>query len=333
MAVSLALRGKVGVSESLRQKILKVSNQLGYAPDPEVAKLLSRIRAHSHQETKACLALLVYGEKKGEWRHSLTERKYIEGATRRAWAYGYNLEEFWVNEPGMSHQRLGKIIWSRGIEGVVVAPWQKSGFATTNRRLDMDLSLFSAVEISETITSPDLYRSMHDQYTSMLMCLEELDKLGYRKIGLVLESSLDLRVNGKWTAAYLYYREMDSPNRTLPPLILSGMDQNAFDRWYKRHQPDVVVSVDRFGYDLIKGRRLSIPGKIGYASLDLDGDEEDGVNLSGIDQNSRQVGESAVDLLVTLIHRSQRGIPPCPVRIEVEGKWKHGSSTSSNKKR
>ena len=158
MAVSLALRGKAGVSESLRQKIQKISKQLGYAPDPEVAKLLSHIRSHSHPKTKACLALLVYGEKKGVWRRSPTERKYIEGAEKRAATYGYKMEEFWVNEPGMSAQRLGKVIWSRGIEGVIIAPWQQSGFGTTPRRLDLDLSLFSAVEISETIEAPDLDR-------------------------------------------------------------------------------------------------------------------------------------------------------------------------------
>ena len=87
MAVSLALRGKAGVSDSLRRKILKISKQLGYVPDPEVAKFLSHIRSHANPKTKACLALLVYGEKKGVWRRSPTERKYFwvtHSAERRA---------------------------------------------------------------------------------------------------------------------------------------------------------------------------------------------------------------------------------------------------------
>jgi LacI family transcriptional regulator len=331
MAVSLALRGKPGVSDSLRRKIQRISKLMGYTPDPEVAKLLSHIRSHSHPKTKACLALLVYGEKKGVWRRSPTERKYIEGAEKRAATYGYKMEEFWVNEPGMSAQRLGKVIWSRGIEGVIIAPWQQSGFGTTPRRLDLDLSLFSAVEISETIEAPDLDRSMHDQYTSMLKCLEELSKLGYRRMGLVLEDSMDQRVNGRWTAAYLYHREMRGGDQALRPLILSRFDQKAFDRWCCKQKPDVVISVDRFGYRLIQGRGGRVPKKIGYASLDLDGDAEDGVNFSGIDQNSRQVGESAVDLLVALIQRGQRGVPARPVRMEVEGNWKTGSSTSRQK--
>ncbi|NBQ64664.1 MAG: LacI family transcriptional regulator [Verrucomicrobia bacterium] len=333
MAVSLALRGKPGVSDLLKRKIQKISKRMGYAPDPEVAKFLSHIRSHSHPKTKACLALLVYGEKRGVWKRSPTERKYIEGAEKRAAQYGYKLEEFWVNEPGMSIHRLGKVIWNRGIEGVIIAPWQQCGFATAPRILDLDLSLFSAVEISETIETPDLDRSMHDQYTSMLKCLEELSKLGYRRMGLVLEDSMDQRVNGRWTAAYLYHREKRGGDRTFHPLILSRPDQSAFDRWCHKHEPDVVISVDRFGFHLIHGSGRRIPREIGYASLDLDGDAEDALKFSGIDQNSRQVGESAVDLLISLIHRGQRGVPAFPVRIEVEGNWKHGPSTCLQRKR
>lgn len=55
------------------------------------------------------------------------------------------------------------------------------------------------VVISETVESPDLDRAIHDQYTAMIKCLDELTALGYQSIGLVLEEALDVRVNGKWT--------------------------------------------------------------------------------------------------------------------------------------
>src|SRR6266478_6281279 len=51
MAVSLALRGKSGVSETTRKKVLKVAKELGYEPDPEVARLLSRIRVKKSVDT------------------------------------------------------------------------------------------------------------------------------------------------------------------------------------------------------------------------------------------------------------------------------------------
>jgi LacI family transcriptional regulator len=327
MAVSLALRGKAGVSEATRQHVLKTAERLGYQPDPEVAKLLARIRARTPADSTACLALLTSGASAGDWKRYATERKYVEGARARAQEYGYRLEEFWVNEPGLTPARLSSIMWNRGIEGVIVAPLQERLSDEKSRSVQLDFDLFSLVEISETIDAPDLDRSIHDQYTAMLKCLEELTRLNYRTIGLVLQYELDLRVNGKWTAAYLRYRQQTGSKSMPPPLILPATRQADFDRWFDRHRPDAIISVDRFGLHFLKARGLRIPRQIGYATLDRDGDATAFPDVSGIDQNSHRVGAAAVDLLVATMHRGQRGIPAHPVRMEVEGTWIAGSST------
>ncbi len=331
MAVSLALRGKPGVSEDTRTRVLAAAKELGYEPDPEVAKLLSRIRSRTPAETRACLALLTSGESPAEWKKSVTERKYVEGAIDRARRYGYRVEEFWVNKPGLSSNRLSSIIWNRGIEGVIIAPLQGRLSGDSPSSIDLDYSLFSVVEISETVTWPDLDRSIHDQYTSMLRLLDELQSLQYLKIGLVLEKALDRRVNGKWTAAYLRHRLSHGERNMPPPLLLAKADLKAFARWYDKHQPDAVISVDRFGLSMIREQGLSIPGDVAYASLDLDGLTGDEAGISGIDQNSRQVGAAAVDMLVAAIQRGERGIPPHPIRTEIEGTWVMGKSTPRRK--
>ena len=327
MAVSLALRGKPGVSEATRKKVLKVAQELGYEPDPEVARLLSHIRVKKSVDTKACLALLTSGAKPQDWKRYLTERKYVEGAHARAKEYGYYIEQFWINEPGMTLSRLGNIIWSRGIEGVIIAPLQSRLSGKVSRSIRLDFNLFSAVEISETVEWPDLNRAVHDQYTSMLKALDELSALNYKTIGLVLEEALDLRVNGKWTAAYLRYRNQWGAKRLPPPLILDLPRQPAFDRWFDRYRPEAIISVDRFGLHFLIERGLNVPGEVGYASLDVDGDARDYPDVSGIDQNSDIVGAAAVDMLVAAVNRGQRGIPVHPLRTEVEGSWRRGKST------
>ena len=327
MAVSLALRNKRGVSDATRKHVLKVAKQLGYQPDPEVAKLMSRIRVNAPGEARACLALLVTGNSAQDWKKWTTERKYVEGAQQRAKEYGYRVEEFWLNEPNITPARLSSIIWNRGIEGVIIAPLQGKISAGTNRRVELDFNLFSVVEISETVEWPDVNRSIHDQYTGMLKCLEELSSLNYRTIGLVLQQELDLRVNGKWTAAFLRHRNQTGAKHMPPPLILPTASQADFNRWYDRYHPDAIVSVDRFGLRFIETRGRRIPDDVGYATLDLDGEAASHPGLSGIDQNSHMVGAAAVDLLVTAIQRGQRGIPSQPMRIEIEGTWKTGKST------
>jgi LacI family transcriptional regulator len=332
MSVSLALRGKGGVSAETRERVFQTAAKLGYEPDPEIAKLLSHIRKKAPSKTKACIALLTSGATADDWKNSATETKYVEGARERAKEYGYRIDDFWINDPDMTVARLGKVIWNRGIEGVIIAPLQGELWDKESRSIHLDFSLFPAVEISETVEWPDLERSIHDQYTSMLKVLEELTKLNYRSIGLVLEESLDLRVNGKWTAAYLYHRNRQGVTSTPPPLILGTQDQKSFDKWFNRYQPDVIVSVNQFGLRLMKDRGLNVPRDIGYASLDVDGDALHHPSVSGINQNSRLVGAAAVDMLVAAVQRGQRGLPKLPFRTEIEGSWIQGATTPRRRK-
>lgn len=325
MAVSLALRGKPGVSAATRKRVLKAAAKLGYIPDPEVAKLMAHIRTKRAPNLKACLALLTSGERADQWREFLTERKYVEGARARALEYGYGLEEFWLNEPRMSGERLSRILWNRGIEGVIVAPVQGNLAIGVSRTIDLDFDLFAAVEISETVSRPGLDRSLHDQYNSMLTALTRLTALGYVRPGLVIEHALDLRTNGKWTAAFLNWRFSKS-NKIPPPLLMVKSDARKFRRWMERHAPDVIISVDGLGYRLLRESGWRIGRDIGYASLDLDGEDPERKGICGIDQNSHLVGAAATDALVNAIQRGQRGVPARPLRIEVEGDWHSGTT-------
>jgi LacI family transcriptional regulator len=324
MAVSLALRGKNGVSEATRRKVHQAAKKLGYEPDPEVAKLMSRIRSRQSQDTQSCIALLTSGHSSDDWKHFTTEKKYVQGAVERARKYGYRMEPFWIDDPEVTPDRLSRILWSRGIEGVIIAPLMRRLVEGVSREIELDFTLFSMVEISETIESPELDRAIHDQYTSMIRVLDELNDLGYQRPGLVIEDALDLRVNGKWTAAYLYVKRRRK--YLLPPLVTEGRTQTAFNRWYKKYQPDVVISVDRLGFDFIQKAGLDIPKNVSYATLDLDSRNLDSSRIAGIDQNSRRVGAAAVDMLVAAIQRGHRGIPDHPTRMEIEGTWKPGGS-------
>lgn len=330
MAVSLALRGKPGVSEANRKRVLKVAGQMGYEPDPQLSKMLTHLRSSSSKESNACLALLTSGPTPQAWKLWTTEKNYVQGVKSQGKTYGYRVEEFWVNEPGMKPERLANILWSRGIEGVILAPLLTEIGPESLRRFEMDFSRFSVVEISETITWPDLDRSLHDQYSSMQQLLRELRGLGYQRIGFVIQSGLTRRVNGKWTAAYLE-DGLVHPETQLSPLVLETADLGAFKRWMKGQKPDVIISVDRFGKKLLESAGLKIPKDMAYASLDLDGVDPEHRLFSGIDQNSTQTGAAAVDLLVSSIQQGKKGIPLHPRRVQVEGSWIPGPSTPSKR--
>ena len=94
MAVSLALRGRPGVSPATRRKVVAVAKRMGYAPDPELGKLMARMRQRIPQEVRSCMAFLIPGVAEESRIIPLTEKKYLEGARQRAGEYGYRLEEF-----------------------------------------------------------------------------------------------------------------------------------------------------------------------------------------------------------------------------------------------
>ncbi len=326
MAVSLALRGKVGVSDATRSMVLRIAAELGYRPDPEVSNLMARIRAKTPATTKACIALLTAGPTTPGSQRSITERKYVEGVVTRANEYGYRIEEFSIFGKKDAVQ-TAKILWNRGIDGIVIRPLQYGLAEGGAHPLHFDFERFHVVAISETLKTPVLDRSLPDQYSAMLTVLSELGNLNYRTIGLVLEEELNIRVNGKWTAAYLQHPFRSGLLSLPPPLIMASPNQADFDRWYDRHRPDAIVSVNRYVLEFLRNRGLRVPQDLGYASLDLDGDIPENIGLSGIDQNSHMVGAAAVDMLIGAMQRAQRGIPEHPRRVQVEGTWKHGLST------
>lgn len=326
MAVSLALRGKPGVSDANRKKILNAAEELGYRPDPDVARFLSHIRKKPDEETRACMALLTSGPEPQAWKHAYTERQYVEGVLDRAKTYGYRVEEFWLEDPKMPLRRLESILWNRGIDGVLLAPLQGRMWPDRSRIIDMDFSRFAVVEISETIQEPNVDRSLHDQYNSMILLLHQLRSLGYERIGLVLQTGLDRRVNGKWTGAYLQYGR-HHPEAGLKPLLIDYGEVKKFTRWLNSAKPDVVISVARFGYQLLEEAGISVPEEMAYASLDVDGLDREHTFCSGINQNSRAVGAAAVDLLAAAIQRGETGLPAIPRHVQVEGTWVLSSTT------
>ena len=95
-------------------------------------------------------------------------RKVFLGAQRRAAQMGFDLEEFWTSEPGMTDRRLQQIIRARGIVGVVLSP------VTTDEAslvLDWDWREFSAAVIGNVTWTPELHHAGHHHYLGMRTAL------------------------------------------------------------------------------------------------------------------------------------------------------------------
>lgn len=332
MTVSLALRKHPKISEATRKKVEAVAAELGYRRNPELSKFMSTIRRKVTDERGLPLAYITTGKERGEWRKSATERQYWEGAQQQAEAYGFYIMEFWLDEPGMTEKRLSQILWSRGIQGLILHPFSGSITERTKQiRLGLNITRFTTVTMGDMLTHPVLNRVVHDHYTSTFQAMDALVKLGYKRIGFCMTGHMDRIVKYRWQAAYRVYCE-NNPVRKIPPLIRHDLNATHIGEWCEKQKLDAIISAEIRMAAFLDQVGIKMGHDVAYADLDIDPSHENYEGISGIDQNSKAVGTAAVDLLTSGIQRNQCGAPQNPLTLQVEGKWEDRGSTPKAKK-
>lgn len=327
MTVSLALRDDPSLPESTRTRIRSIAEHMGYQPDPDIARLMEVVRAKKKRTEPNKIAYLTAYPNREDWKNEPTQWLYFEGARKRAHECGYELEEHWLRAPGMTDRRLSEIIHNRGIEGAIVAPLPEHAPAFEAFHWDY----MSAVELGYSLTDPALNRACNHQFQSMMLLSRMLHETGYRRIGLAMSSAQDDRVNHHWRAAYSAGQSLwTKPTNHIPPLLATNWTKRGFTRWLKTNRPDCIIIVDKEVIRWLDELGLRSPQDIGVAHVDLPPDLD---GVTGIDQSSRKVGAAAVDLLISQIRHNERGIPPVPRIIMVEGTFVQGNTTGKPKRK
>ena len=171
-----------------------------------------------------------------------------------------------------------------------------------------------------------------NQYRSMGMAMRKLRSLGYRRIGLMLLSVHDTRVIHNFYAAYLMELLRVPAKLKIPAFFIPESSQNIEEaklKWFRTHRPEVVITSNGSGLDeILRSEGLRCPEDIGLVSLGASdrGATETGRIFSGTDENTEATGVAAVDLLVTLMHRNERGVPITPRTVLIDSKWVQGTT-------
>jgi DNA-binding LacI/PurR family transcriptional regulator len=315
--VSLALRDDPRLAETTRRRIQAIAEEMGYIPDPMLSALTvhrNRSKRVHHQGT---LAWICPPTVKNDTIQPFAA--YRKGAEERCAELGYKLEVFHFSELG--GHRLSSVLRARNIKGLLIPPQ-----AHSRAHLDFDWSEFSAVCFGFTLSWPRLHLITNAQYSSSRLAVRMLRTRGYHRLGFVTTRETDERTDQNFRAGFLSEQHDFLPENRIPPLVLEdttiATECVEFAAWYRRHKPDVVLH----HYDTVTEffRRLKItPKKCGSASLSLT--KRDG-SLAGVYQNDPLIGRKAVDFLVDMLHRNERGIPPHRFQFFVESEWVEGRS-------
>jgi LacI family transcriptional regulator len=332
--VSLSLRNSPAIPASTRQRIQGIAAKLGYRPDPALQALIAYRRNRTPSQRQTTVAYLTNWDTRFGWRKAPAHERFHTGATRKADELGYQLEHFWLSEPGISHAQLSRILVHRGISGVMLA----SHLPACDRLNDFDWTRFSAVRIDCFPHSPALRHVTNDQCAVIRMVMRRILEAGYQRIGFVMPRWWDAIVDLSWSAGFLAEQARLRASDRIP-LLLYDTDQmtatssrdpscaavpiDRFNKWHRRFRPEVVVSYAPFVLPTLAALGLSVPDDLAYADIFLT--NKDGV-LAGVHQNCEQVGEIAMELLASDLHQNIRGIPVVPTATLVEGAWCDGAS-------
>lgn len=316
MAVSLALRNSPKISPATRERIHEIAERLGYRPNPLVSALMTQLRDIRRVPRPTTIAFVTAFPTPDGWRRPGPFAEFYEGARTRGEALGYTLEEWWAANPAMSTQRFSEILYNRNIHGLLVAPLPAGG-----SKLTLDWPRFASATIAFSLADPVLHRASNDQYQSIGLALQELTKLGYRRIGLALTDEQDVRVQRKWSAGYLVYQQQIPAKQRVPMLLADVGFPQAFTDWVQEHEPDAILSQEPKCIEYLGRIRKQVPNDIGFAHLALT-DVEAG--LAGINQNGRLVGASAIDLVDGQLRRNERGLSGTPKTVLIQGYWVPG---------
>lgn len=316
--VSRALRDDPRITAPVRRKVRAAAARLGYRKNPLVAALMSARRARTAAGYQATLAFVThYPPNRAEFFRA-SFGQLLAGARQRARANGYTVEEFNLCQPGLTPARATEILRHRGISGVIVAPLH-----SINEPVALDWAKFAAVAIGHSLPDVPLHRVTHNHFTALALACRMGRVAGRRRPGLVLPRRVHEKVQRRWVAALLLDQSEHPDRAPVPPLLPAEWDEAGFAAWFRRHRPDLILTVRPSQVRGALGRLGSAPPDVGIVSLDRRPRER---SLAGIDQDYPAMGGAAVDLLVGMLQRHEIGLPARPITVTLEGTWRGGPS-------
>jgi len=317
--VSRVLRNDPQIGIATAKKVRRIAEKMGYKPDPMLTALSSYRSQIRKPEYHATIAWVTNWFSPQGWNNCATFDLYIQGARERSERMGYKLEEFWLRERGLTPSRATSILKNRGISGLIVAPQPRP-----KMRVRLGWDNFSAVALGYTMAWPQLNMVTNHHFQAMETVVRQVRAHGYRRIGLAVHHRHGWRSNHAWTGAFLALQQFWPAEQQVPVMALEGVLSTRISEWVKKYRLDAVISHDSVA-SVLETLGFRIPQDIGFATF-MGSSEEASSYWAGIDENAYQTGAAAVDLVVGMIHRGERGVPKVRQCLLVEASWREGKT-------
>jgi DNA-binding LacI/PurR family transcriptional regulator len=327
--VSLALRDHPSIPPATRARIRGVAKKFGYQRDP-LLDALNFHRSQRQQQTRVISSAFVV--------HANTTRLFsgnhyqplvYAGAKAAAEARGHTLDIFVVGQGHLAPARLNTILTARSITGVLL-----STFEIDIGQLDLDWDQFCAVKIECLHLTPNLDAVSNDQLQVARLAMQQLRKLGYRRIGLATACEDQTRLGGSFGMGVLIEQASLPEAERVPPLLFNLSDVPCLNRmipeWMRQHRVDVIISNWNELLDVFATAGIRLPDDVAFASLDIPPSMPE---VAGVVQNHRLVGQRAMEQLAIMTDAYQRGVPEAQTITYIPGYWQNGVTAPQKARR
>lgn len=328
--VSLALRHDPQIPAATRERVQEAAKRLGYALNPVVAHLMAQLRRSHTGAPRHTLALVNANRDKDAFRAHPTLPSYVDGVRRRAAQQGYGVDLFWLHDPQLDGARLNRILRARGIRGVVVV-----GLMDENRlpeRFAATWRQHACVVTGLRTHEPTLSFCCVDHHALVLQAVERVLAMGYRRPGLAIDVRIDRLVEGRFSSGMWVGQQALPPEQRVAPfyeLEGGGPAADRFHAWLDRERPDVVFTLYNVVRRWVEARGLRVPRDLGLVQLERRSEPQD---WAGMDQHNDRTGEAAVDMVISLLHRQELGVPDYPRATLVGASWVDGATVRRHKR-
>ncbi len=314
--VSEALRGSSCVRPETAARVKAAAAAAGYRPNPLVGAVMSEVRRSRNQMFRGVIAAVDLDEAERPADSGRFHAALTEGARARAAELGFKLQTFLVGRQGVTVARLDTILQSRGIQGVLLLPaWETPDFTK------LDWSRYAGIYSDYAIERPTLHSVCCDHHRSLITALEHLHALGFRKPGIVLNQHQDERLHHRWAGAFTSFQRNHPDDDHVPPLILPAITAPAFGKWFRRHDPDVVLGHSAELIDWMTACGARVPKTHGFFCLNVTQQDRP---CAGLDLHPMILGARGVELLIAQLQRNERGIPDPASTTMIPGHWVDG---------
>lgn len=317
--VSLALRDHPKISAATRERVKAAAAKLDYRPDPALARIAAhRWRTREHPSD----FVVAFITTPHPWTNHESLPELRIAAVEHGERLGYRVEHF-RSEDYASPEQLGRVLFHRGIRGVIVGQILREDFLR-----NFPWASFTCVGCHVGYYQPLVHVVLPDFHHAIVRVWRETMAAGYRRIGVALLREMEAVDLFDKVSAVLFCQARLTPDFPAVPLQhFSPVELDEFNGWLKRYRPDVVLGFNGSVCDWLEKCGVKVPADIAFASLDnLPSAKFKGKSISGANPDYAFIGRTSVEQLDLLLRTNLHGIPAHPLTVHVPSGWIPGET-------